>query len=412
MSEANTQQQQEIDYLSMSDDEIRNMTGPVPSTTTIEEEEEEQSADDSVNAQDDQANAQAAADDQSSNEDEEKDEGQAEDADGEGADKATEQTSESEGEGQEDKKGEDGKDKAAVDTKDSEKVDDKSTKDESTIDYKSEYERLLAPFKANGRDIQVKNIDEAITLMQMGANYNKKMAALKPNLKLMKLLEKGGLLSEEKISFLIDLDRKDPAAINKLVKDSGIDPMDLDAEKASAYRQSTYTVDDKEIELDTVLDDIQGTPSYNRTLEIVSTKWDAASKQVIASNPGILKVINDHVSSGIYDKIQKVIDNERMFGRLVGMSDIEAYRQVGDALHARGEFNANAQGSSQPAAQPAAEKVVVQPKPKQEDDGKLKDKKRAASSTKPAVSNSAQVDFNPLAMSDEEFSKHVNKQFL
>lgn len=283
--------------------------------------------------------------------------------------------------------------------------------DESVVDFESEYKRLLAPFKANGREIAVKSVDDAIALMQMGANYNKKMAALKPNLKLMKLLENNGLLNEDKISFLIDLEKKDPAAINKLVKDSGIDPMDLDAEKASGYKQTAYTVDDREIELDTVLDEIQGTTSYNRTLEIVSTKWDAASKQVIAGSPQLLKVINGHVESGIYDLISKELESERLFGRLNGLSDIEAYRQVGDALHAKGAFNSLAQGSSQNQQKPATQPVVVTPKPKVEDD-KLKDKRRAASSTKPAVTPSAPKDFNPLALSDDEFSKLVNKQFL
>ena len=63
-----------------------------------------------------------------------------------------------------------------------------------TIDYKAEYERLTQSFKANGKEIAVANVDEAISLMQMGANYNKKMAALKPNLKLLKLLENNKLL--------------------------------------------------------------------------------------------------------------------------------------------------------------------------------------------------------------------------
>ena len=89
-------------------------------------------------------------------------------------------------------------------------------------DYKAEYLRLLAPFKANGKEIAVSTVDDAISLMQMGANYNKKMAGLKPSLKMLKLLENSGLLSEEKISYLIDLEKKNPAAINKLIKDSGI----------------------------------------------------------------------------------------------------------------------------------------------------------------------------------------------
>jgi hypothetical protein len=406
MSDQTTENKvQEPDYLSMSDEEIMNMTGPVGSSgSDTQTDNEEADADETADTQANQDATEADSAEAKGSE------GNAEGDDDEAADKPAEEEAAAGGVDPQQVDAQAGK---TVDQpKDSPKADDKKPEDGSTINFESEYKRLLAPFKANGRDIQVGNVDEAITLMQMGANYNKKMAALKPNLKLMKLLENNNLLNEEKIGFLIDLDKKNPAAINKLVKDSGLDPMDLDAEKASAYRQTAYTVDDREIELDTVLDELQGTPSYNRTLEIVSTKWDAASKQVIAGNPQLLKVINDHVSSGIYDRINKVIENERMFGRLIGMSDIEAYRQVGDALHARGEFNAPAQGSSPAAAQQAAEKVVVQPKPKQVDGDKLKDKKRAASSTNAVVPNSGTQDFNPLSMSDEEFSKQVNKQFL
>lgn len=276
-----------------------------------------------------------------------------------------------------------------------------------SIDFEAEYKRMLAPFKANGRDISVSSVDDAIALMQMGANYNKKMAGLKPNLKLMKMLENNGLLSEEKISFLIDLDKKSPDAINKLVKDSGINPMDFDAEKAGEYKPKIHTVDEREMELDTVLDDLQSTPTYNRTLAIVSKEWDGASKQVIAGSPQLLKVINSHVSSGIYDLISQEVESERVFGRLNGLSDIEAYRRVGDAIQARGGFNHL--GSSQ--RQVNAAPVVVAPKPKKLEDDKLNDKRRAASSTKPAATSVAPADFNPLGMSDEEFSNMAVKRF-
>lgn len=411
------QKVQEPDYLSMSDEEIRNMTGPVVTgSTNLDDEElpDPSDEDDEQKPEDGAQDNQGDEDPEDKSQDEDP-EGEDDDEAAEGADQATDGKAQSADDAEGEDKDEQKQDQKPADGKaDSTKAEDKKPEEGSTIDFKSEYERLLAPFKANGRDIQVNSVDEAITLMQMGANYNKKMAALKPNLKLMKLLEKSGLLNEEKISFLIDVSRKDPAAINKLVSDSGIDPMDLSADKASAYKQTAYTVDDREIELDTVLEDLQGSPSYNRTLEIVGTKWDAASKQVIAGNPAIMRVINDHVTSGIYDRIQQEIDNERMFGRLIGLSDIEAYRQVGDALHAKGAFNSLVQGSSQKQQQtPPQQKVVVQPKPKQEDDDKRKDKKRAASSTKSVVSGSnLPADFNPLSMSDEEFSKLVNKQFL
>lgn len=276
------------------------------------------------------------------------------------------------------------------------------------IDYKAAYTKLTAPFKANGRDMAVKDVDDAIALMQMGAHYNKKMAALKPNFKLLKMLENNGLLSEEKISFLIDLDKKNPGAINKLVKDGGINPLDLDGDKASEYKQTAYTVDDQEIELDNVLDELKDSPSYNRTLEVVGDKWDIASKKVVAANPQLLKVINAHIDSGIYDRINKVIESERVFGRLAGLSDIEAYRQVGDRLHAEGKFVQ----VNDPRQQTTPTPVVVAPNPKKVDDDKLKDKRRAASSTKPAAQVTTPKDFNPLALSDEEFSKQVQSKYL
>ena len=289
-----------------------------------------------------------------------------------------------------------------------EKQEEKAEKETQAVDYEAEYKRLLAPFKANGREIQVKSVDDAVALMQMGANYNKRMAALKPNLKMLKLLENNGLLNEEKLSYLIDLEKKNPAAINKLVKDSGLDPMDLDAEKAGEYKPKIHSVDDREIDLDTVLEEIQDSPAYTQTLEIVSKKWDGASKQTIASTPQLLKVINDHVANGIYALINQEVERERMFGRLNGLSDIEAYRRVGDAINARGGFNHLVSNQTKPNQEP----VVVQPKPKALADDKLNEKRRAASSTKPAnVSTAAASDFNPLALSDEEFSKLAEIRF-
>lgn len=285
----------------------------------------------------------------------------------------------------------------------------KDPKQAAAVDFEAEYKRLLAPFKANGRDISVGNVDDAIALMQMGANYNKKMAALKPNLKLMKLLENNGLMSEENIGFLIDLSKKNPAAINKLVKDSGIDPLDLNDEQASAYQKPKYAVDDREIELDTVLDEIQDSPTYTRTLDIVSSKWDGASKQVVATSPQLIKLINDHVSRGIYDVIAKEMESERMFGRLDGLSDIEAYRKVGDAIQARGGFNHLGSSQGKPAP---VQPVVVQPNPKQGDDDELKNKRRAAGSPRPVAPTQTPQDFNPLSLSDEEFSKLASKKYV
>jgi len=282
-----------------------------------------------------------------------------------------------------------------------------SKEDESKdTDYESQVQKILSPFKANGREIQVDNVDDAINLMQKGANYNKKMQALKPNLKIIKMLENNGLLDEAKISNLIDLEKKNPEAIQKLIKDSGMDPLDIDTEKESEYTPNTYTVDDKEMELDAVLSDLEDSKSFQETLNVISNKFDASSKTVIAENPEVIRVINEHVELGIYSKIIDAVERERVLGRLDGVNDITAYKQVGDAMNAQGAFNDITQ--AQQVSQKSTEKKSTIQK-----DKTLKTRKKAASTTQGSGIKKAQPSFNPLAMSDEDFEKETaNNKYM
>ncbi len=363
--------------LEMSDEEIMNLD---PATLTAATQVEEQE------------------------EDQEEEEQPAGEPEPEGDDEPTGEEVEPEGEGEPAKAEDEGKD-APASEEEAEKETEPASKEE--MDYKAEYQKILAPFSANGKQMQVQSAEEAITLMQMGANYNKKMAALKPNLKLLKLLENNGLLSEEKLSFLIDLDKKNPDAITKLVKDRGLDPREMDESK-SDYKPNTYTVHDREVELDSVLSDIQDTPTYSKTIAIVGKKWDGESKKSIVENPPLIKVINDHMANGVFDLISNEVDRQRALNRLNGVSDIEAYRLVGDEMHNRGALR--------PASQPAQkvpgtvrEPVPAKPAAQNQD---TRSKKLAASAPKAAAPVSKDPDFNPLALSDEDFAKIGNPRLM
>ena len=340
----------------------------------------------------------------SQEEDQEEEEEPAGESEPEGDDEPAGEEVTPEGEDEPAKEEDAGKESPASEEKGEEEA-EPASKEET--DYKAEYQKVLAPFSANGKQMQVQSAEEAITLMQMGANYNKKMAALKPNLKLLKLLENNGLLSEEKLSFLIDLDKKNPDAITKLVKDSGLDPLEMDVSK-SDYKPNTYTVHDREVELDSVLSDIQDTPTYSKTISIVGNKWDGESKKIIVENPQLIKVINDHMANGVFDLISNEVDRQRALNRLNGVSDIEAYRLVGDEMHNRGALR--------PASQPAQkvpgtvrEPVPAKPTAQNQD---TRSKKLAASTPKAAAPVKNDPDFNPLALSDEDFAKIGNPRLM
>lgn len=276
----------------------------------------------------------------------------------------------------------------------------------ATLDYENEYKRLLAPFKANGRDMQVASVDEALTLMQMGANYNKKMAALKPALKTMKLLEKHGLMDEAKINLIIDAWEKNPQAIKKLVSHAGVDQYALDGVDDSEYVPQNRAISDSEYNLTSVFEELSSGPNYARFVDVVTKEWDDKSKQVFVEHPEALKVISNHIDSGVYDVIAQEQERLALLGKLDGLSSIEAYRKVGDALYAAGRLN-HLLGSTPQAARGTPSK------PDKGVDSRSQDRQRKAAVSAPrnagTSAGKANQDYNPLAMSDEEFKKITPK---
>jgi hypothetical protein len=290
---------------------------------------------------------------------------------------------------------------------------DETSDEAAPPNYEEEFKKLTSPFRANGKDMTVDNVDDAIKLMQMGANYNRKMAAMKPGLKVLKMLENHGLLDETKLSYLIDLDKKDPAAIKKLVKDSEIGgkDFDYDEEDTPEYKSKDYGVDDKELQLDAVIDELKDTPTYSKTLDIVGAQWDDKSKQTVAEQPNLLRDINAHVANGIYDLVSTEVERERSFGRIdAQLNDIEAYQQVGARMGEAGAFEHLLQGKT-PQQQKAPDPKPALKQQSQNED-KRRAKRKAASATKPALGSGAPQDFNPLALSDEEFLRQTDPRLM
>ena len=275
--------------------------------------------------------------------------------------------------------------------------DTESDEKEDTVDYESLYKKMMAPFKANGKMIQVNTPEEAITLMQHGANYTKKMHALKPNLKMMRALENNGLLEEDKINNLIDLANKNQDAILKLVKDANLDPMEIDTSIETTYKPQNHSVSDQEMDFHTTLEDVLSMSSGSETISMINSQWDQASKEAIYKEPQIMQVIHDQRANGIYDRIYAEVDRRRTLGTLSNTIPlIQAYKQVGDELHSSGQLVAQETPANQ--SKPKVLETRASNPRKAVSNG---DKARAASPTR-AAPKSSPKPFDPFELSDEE----------
>lgn len=271
---------------------------------------------------------------------------------------------------------------------------------------------VMKPFKANGKEITVKNPQEALRLMQMGAGYGRKLQELQPALKSLRMLEKHGLMDDNKLSYLIDLDQKNPEAIKKLIKESGIDPLELNTTDPVSYVPANRTVSDNEMAFTTSLRELESSPEGKATIQEINTTWDPTSKQVLFKSPELLSVIQIQRENGIYAQIAAEIDRQKMLGQIPQSKPfIEAYKIAGDYLVSTNSLKAPVQTAA-PAAdiKPAPqEKVVVDTKvAKPASTVANDDKAKAAAGTKTSSARRAASTINPLAMSDEEFMKIGN----
>lgn len=264
------------------------------------------------------------------------------------------------------------------------------------VDYKAQYERIMAPFKANGKDIKLDNPDDVIRLMQMGANYTKKMQALQPNLKLLKMLENQGLLEEAKLNRLIDLHNRNPAAIQQLVRESGIDPLEIDTSKDPGYVPGNHSVSEQELQFSSVLDEVTSTQEGQDIVVAIDKQWDDASKQALYKEPEVLKHLVAQKQSGVFDAIANEVERQKMLGNLANVPFIQAYNIVGQELHKAGRLPNQAPATTVLETKAAPVKTVAN-----------SDKARAASPTKSAPQKVTQ-EINPLAMSDADFMKLNN----
>lgn len=276
-----------------------------------------------------------------------------------------------------------------------------------TVEQKAAALDSLMEFKANGKMVKLESPEEALRLLQMGANYTKKMQQLQPVMRLHKMLENNKLSDPTQLSYLIDLHQKKPEAIQKLLADSKFDPLTIDAEQAAKYKPTNHQVSDTEVQFGEVLQEVEASEEGRQFVTEIAEQWDQESRRALYREPRLLSALQEQRSLGLYALINTEIERRRMLGELQGVPFIQAYEKVGADLQASGKLVRPAQPSTEPVKQepqkePAKTPVEVRTK---QPAAKLKDSDRAKAASVPRTKpdTKAQEEENFLEMPDSEF---------
>ena len=270
------------------------------------------------------------------------------------------------------------------------------------VNYEDFYKKVMAPFKANGKTISLKNAEEAIQLMQMGANYTRKMQSIAPYRKTLLMLEKANLLDENKLSFLIDVNNGNQEAIKQLLKDKQVDPLEFNTEEQINYQPGSNRVSDAEVNFKSALDDLVSTADGLQTVQEINTNWDQASKYELYKDPQSLRAIHQQRLNGMYNQIAGEVERRKTLGIIpYDMPFIKAYISVGQEMAQQRQAQSQSKNR-----EPLAVKVAT-PKKNVINEAKVKS---VASTTKSTPKASKQF-INPLSMSDEEFMKQFGNKY-
>lgn len=303
----------------------------------------------------------------------------------------------------------------ATPTDNSEAMGDSESVEEPYIDYKSEYEKITAPFKASGKTIQVRDSNEVISLMQKGVDYTKKQQALKPRLKELQILENQNMLGDN-LGYAIDLFNGNTKALAKLIKERNIDISDLspnmygdEDNNSPDYTPTNYSISDVEMRLKDVELTLKDSPNFQRLFTTL-TELDDDSKAKFRSNPDLLLRLNEHMDSGLYDQIQNELEHRRIVGdaSVDGMNFYDAYTAVGNEILSYNMKYAQAQQQQQ--QQQYQQQVYTEQYQQQQ----LQQKKNSAKSTNSRSTgrSSNPMMYDPLTCSDEEFAQINLKQLF
>lgn len=276
--------------------------------------------------------------------------------------------------------------------------------------YKSLYEKVMAPFKASGKTIQLKDPEEALELIKKGVDYTRKTMEIASDRKFLVMLEKNQLKDEAKLSFLIDLANKNPGAITKLITDSGVDPLDIDTSAPSNYSPGNHSVSDDEIRFTETLTEVNSTPEGQQVVQRIFSGWDQASQGHMWKEPEAMRVLLAQKQSGVFDIVEGEVERRRLLGQIPATATyLDAYRYVGLELGQAGAFNHLPAFQSQGAAaqHPAANSPPIATRAASTVAKPAADPTvRAAAPTRPTARMSSKPTIDDLAdLSDEEFLK-------
>ena len=207
------------------------------------------------------------------------------------------------------------------------------------VDYKKFYEEVaLAKFTANGRQVEgFKNPEDLIRAQQMLHGYSDKMKVFKEYKKFLKPLEERGITADpDKFNLAMSLLDGDVEAIKKVIKDRGVDPLELDLEDIKYTPRNTLP-SDAQLLVEEMSSQARDLGIEDKFHKVLTKDLDDHGINEFITNSKVRKDLMQHLQDGTYELVQDEIRNMELLsdGEYDSVNSIDKYRMAVKRLQAK-----------------------------------------------------------------------------
>lgn len=303
---------------------------------------------------------------------------------------------------------------------------DTTTTEPDEVDYKAFYEKVaLAKFTANGREVEgFKNPEDLIRAQQMLHGYSDKMKVFKEYKKFLKPLEERAVTSDpDKFNLAMSLLDGDVEAIKKVIKEKGIDPLEMDLENIEYAPKNTLPSEAQMLieEVATQARDLGVEDKFHRVL---TKDFDDESLQEFVSNGAVRRDLIQHLQDGTYDTVQNEIRNMELLdsdGQLDSISTVKKYRIAVQRLSEKAAQKATITPKAvvkepvEDVAKIESDRIAAEEFKKKAAEKEKKvaeDRKKAASVSKKRVVKQKTAKVKPEALKGDDFRDYFRDMMM
>ena len=305
----------------------------------------------------------------------------------------------------------------------SEESNDESDNTGSEPNYKEFYEQVaLAKFTANGKEVEgFKDPADLIRAQQMLHGYSDKMKVFKEYKPFLKALEERKLTTDaDKFNLAMSIVDGDPEAIKKVLKEKGIDPLELDLEDIK-YTEKNTLPSQAQMLIEDTYEQAENLGVGDKFTKVINKDWDIKSLQELVTNNAVRADLLQHLSDGTYDIVSNEIKKMELLdatGVLNGMTSIDKYRLATERIYKQNQKVPTVQAP----AKVTVDKIAEAEKTKAEAEFKrlaaekeakiAEERRKAASVSKKKVVKKPETKPKLEELSGNDFRAEFNKMLM